>query len=317
MNRTTTRLALRLHRFELAILGGLALLGFALTFVVSGWLDATGFGPGCVAAMQTGADMTQACQHAQDAFYRTQDNWLVGFAAVLRTAVPFLLAALVGVGLVARDLERGTARLAWSLAPSRMVWFAGRLLPVLAIVVAVALLSGFAADRYLVASEPGMNPYASLLGFGDRGIDFAARVVFGFACAVLIGALTGRTLPALLLSVIVVYVGLAGGSSVHGRILSTEAVPTANATYNPADLTYDSGFLAPDGRLISWDEMARIDKVNPNDPGDWTPSYPQGSLVVPGERYPFVVAREVAVLLGGALVAFGLAFLQVRRVRPG
>jgi ABC-2 family transporter protein len=317
MNITTARLALRLHRLEIVVLGLLMVLGIGLTVLGGSLFDASGFSAACAHAMQTGGDFSLACQQALDAFDKARSSPIVSLSEVLRFAVPFLLAALVGVALVGRELERGTARLAWSLAPSRARWFAGRLAPMLGVVLLVALASGLASDRMLVWANPGMDPYASLLSFGDRGVDFAARVVFAFGCAVLVGALLGRTLPALLFAIILVFVGLAGGSSVHGRILASEATPAIVIGYNPADLSYDSGYLAPDGHLITWEEMARIDGVDVNNPGNWTPSYPQATNRVPGLRYPFVVAREVAVLLAGATVALGLSFVVVRRARPG
>ena len=43
----------------------------------------------------------------------------------------FAAGLFLGVPVVARELERGTARLAWSLAPSRMRWYLARLLPLL------------------------------------------------------------------------------------------------------------------------------------------------------------------------------------------
>lgn len=317
MNRTTTRIALRLHRFEIAIAAGLTLLGVGLTLLVCSWLDATGFGGVCLDAMRNGLEMSAACGAASEAFYRLQSHPLHGLSQALTLAMPFLLAVIAGVGIVGREIERGTARLAWSLAPSRTVWLAGRVLPLLAMVAAVALAAGLVADRLLASDQPGMNPWASLLDFGNRGVALAARIVFTFACAVLIGALLGRALPALLVTVVVVFVGIAGGSGVHGRILASEAVPVAVSTYNAADLNFDSGFLAPDGRLISWEEMARIDGRAPDDPGEWTPSYPQAMRLVPGTRYPEIAAREVTVLLAGAAVSLALTFGVVRRARPG
>jgi ABC-type transport system involved in multi-copper enzyme maturation permease subunit len=238
---------------------------------------------------------------------------------ILLLFVPFLLAVLTGVAIVGREVERGTARLAWSLAPSRATWFAGRLLPVLVVVAAIGLLSGLAADRLSVSMTPGTTPWASLLDYGNRGVDLAARVAFAFAVAVLIGAALGRALPALLVATIVVFVGLGGGSSVHGRILASEAVPVVSGTnyYDPANLTFDTGFLAPDGQFISYDAMLQR-YPQPTDPNvPWNPPYPQAQRIVPGTRYPLVVGREVAALLAGATAAVALAFLLVRRARPG
>ena len=318
MNRTTTRLALQLHRFEIGILGALGVLGVALTLLVCSWLDGTGYAA-CAQAMQTGADQTPACVSAQDAFYRIQSGSVVILTQVLLFAVPFLLAVLTGVAIVGREVERGTARLAWSLAPSRATWFAGRLLPLLGAVAAVGLLTGLAGDRLSASMIPGTNPWASLADFGSRGVDLAARVVFAFAVAVLVGAALGRALPALLVATIVIFLGLGGGSSVDGRILASEAVPVVSATnyYDPANLTYDSGFMAPDGTYVIYDAMLQLypQPTDPNAP--WNPPYPPAQRIVPGTRYPFVVGREVAVLVAGALAALGLAFALVRRARPG
>ena len=319
MNRTTTRLALRLHRFEIGILGALGILAAALTLLVCSWLDGTGFAGACAQAMQTGAATTPACVSAQDAFYKVQSGSVAILTQVLLVAVPYLLAVLTGVAIVGREVERGTARLAWSLAPSRATWFAGRLLPVLVAATAVGLLTGLAADRLSASMNPGTNPWASLADFGSRGVDLAARAVFAFAVAVLIGAALGRALPALLVATIVIFLGIGGGSGVDGRILASEAVPVLSGSnfYDSANLTYDTGFLAPDGTFLSWDQMQQL-FPQPTDPNvGWNPPYPQAQRIVPGTRYPFVAGREAAVLLAGALAALALAFMVVRRARPG
>ena len=44
-------------------------------------------------------------------------------------AVAYVIGAFLGVPIVGRELERGTTRLAWSLAPSRWRWFAGSRAP--------------------------------------------------------------------------------------------------------------------------------------------------------------------------------------------
>lgn len=317
MNRTTTRLALQLHRFEIVSLGALTAVGVGLALLVCSWLDASGFGPACLAVTWNGGDLSPACASASEVFSAAESSAAARLAPTLVSFVPLLLAVVSGVALMGRELERGTARIAWSLAPSRMRWLAGRLLPVLAVVIVLGLAGGLASDRLLASTSPGTNPWASLQNFEMRGVGLAARVVFAFGVAVLCGALLGRVLPALLVATVVTFVGLAGGSSVHWKMLAAEAAPVAVQVRNPADLNFESGYLTPDGRLIGWEEMARIDGRHPGDPGDWTPSYPQAMRLVPGTRYPFVAARDVAALLGGTLVALGATFVVVRRTRPG
>ncbi len=324
MNWTSLRLALRLHRFEILILGGLAILGVALTLLVCSWLDGTGYGAACMQQVMDGHEMTAACMAAGEAFNSVQSSPILNLTQLLLVGVPFLLSALGGVALVGRELERGTARLAWSLAPSRLAWFVGRLLPLLFAVAIVALAAGLALDRMTASMQPGLNPWAAMFNFSNRGVDFAARAVFAFAVAVLVGAWLGRALPALLVTVVVVFIGLSGGSVVYGRILASEAIVVADTNWDPANETYDSGYLAPDGRFIGWEEAQAMFPQQMGGPTgggpnttDSEPPLQQASRVVLGSSYPFVVAREVAALLGGAAVALGLALLQVRRARPG
>jgi hypothetical protein len=68
---------------------------------------------------------------------------------------------------------------------------------------------------------------------------------------------------------------------------------------------------------VTWEDLSAI-APPPDDGTDWPPAgYTYVSLVVPGERYPFVQAREAAALAGGGLVAVGIGALAVRHRRPG
>lgn len=317
MSRTALRLALRLHRFEIGVLGGLTVAGVGLLLLVCSWLDGTGFGRECLAAVQRGQDLSPACISAEHDFDALQRSLPAMVTQAILFACPLLLAVLAGVAFVGRELERGTARLAWSLAPSRWTWFVGRLMPVLAVVVLVALMGGLGLDRFAAAMNPGMNPWASLQDFGNRGVDLAARTVFVFAAAVLVGAALARVLPALLVAILVVAVGIAGGSDIHSRILRSEAMPMAAQGFDSANLSYDSGFLAPDGQFLSWDRVQAMAPPSQDPNNTWMSPYPEATLAVPGTRYPLVVGREVAALLGASAVALALAYLVVRRARPG
>ena len=140
-----------------------------------------------------------------------------------------------------------------------------------------------------------------------------------FAIGVAVGAVMGRMLPALIVTAVVAYVGLAGGMYVHGRILATEAVLVDDATGSgvPGAMYFDQRIRMPDGRVVTWEELSVLVPM-PDDGSEWPPAgYTYVALVVPGERYRFVEAREVAALVGGSLVALGIGALAVRRRRPG
>jgi hypothetical protein len=277
---TPVRITLRLHRFEVVafvLLAGLAMVG---AFVVAARLDAVGYGRHCIDASMIGAPTPTDCEFKVNEFYAIA-SIEGGIVSTLIKTIPFLAALLLGVGIVGRELERGTTRLAWALTPSRLRWFAHRLIPVGAVVVVGTFLLGIAADRLIAAREPGLDPANAFADFGLRGVVLAARAGFVLCLAVLVGALMGRVLPALIVAGIVATIGIVGGIQVHAEILESEAVAIEEEDVQVGDLYVDQRFR------------------------------------LPGTRYREVEIREVAALLGGGLVALVATAVIVQRRRPG
>ncbi len=315
MTRSAIRLTLRLHALELAGFAvALAVLTAAAVFL-AGQLEATGFGSRCVTALQAGLSAPVGCESAGRTFYDLQAR-LVSPVTGLLVTVAFGAPAFIGVLIIGRELERGTTRLAWSLAPSRWRWFVDRTLPILVVVGVMTLFVGIAMDRLTGAMEPGLDISHAFAGFGQRGGLIASRAIFILALAVLSGALLGRVLPALMLAIVLSYGGLAFGTRVHDEILRHEAIAVPELEARPKDRYIDQRFQLPDGSLIGWEAMYELDPP-PSDNVEWIPRYPLVALVIPGERYRFVELREAAALAGGSFVALGLASLVVSRRRPG
>ncbi len=307
------RLALRLHRFEILGFGVLVGLLSVAAVITAGMLDATGYGTHC----WTGTN-TPDCEAMGRAFFGLEQTQVPMVQSIL-VALPFLLGAMVGAPLVARELERGTSRLTWSLAPSRLGWLVFRVVPVAVIVFTLAFVAGAALDRLWAAISPDVDIANAFSGFGSRGVVLAARATFVFAVGVAVGAVMGRVLPALMVTAVIATVGLTGGSYVHSGILASEAVwvETASGTGAPGDLFIDQRVRTPDGGVVTWDQLFTL-VPQPEDGSNWPPvGYTFVALVVPGERYRFVELREVGALAGGSLAALGIAGLAVRRRRPG
>ncbi len=305
------RLALRLHRFEVVGFAALVALLSAAAVLVAVSLDNTGYADLCPFDGSGG----RACELIGQEFWGIQQSRAAPVQGVL-LILPFLLGALVGVPLVARELERGTSRLAWSLAPSRVRWLIGRLVPAAVVVFAVSLVAGLALDRLLASSEPGMDVANSFAAFGFRGVVLAARAVFVLAIGVAVGAVIGRSLPALIVTAFVAVVGITGGSNVHDRILASEAILREGDAYRPGDRYIDQRFRLPDGRIGTWQDIEQLHPF-PEDGGEWViPEYPIISVVVPGERYGSAQLRELGALGGASLGFLGIAAITVRRRRP-
>ena len=311
-----SRITARLHRFELVAFSVLAVLGVLATIVIAAQLDAVGWTGECDAAMRRG-EVAAGCEFKINEFYGivSSRGWIV---SGLTGFVPLAAALLIGVAVVGREIERGTTRLAWALTPSRMRWLAQRLVPVLLFVAVIGLVLGAAADRWIAAAEPGIDPANAFAGFGTRGPVLAARALFVLALAVAVGAALGRALPAVMVGGVIAIVGIIGGSEVHQRILRSEAVVIDEAALGPGDLWIDQRFRLADGTLVGWEDVERYDPppAEFDDETVW-PTLPQVTIGIPGSRYGEVAVREIAALAGGTVVVLALTAAIVTRRRPG
>ncbi len=301
-------LALRLARFELIAFGGAVLLASLAAIQAAARILSLAPPPACRVFDGTIPEAT--CAAAGAAWYGAR-----AFAPLFQTLLPGLpLAAglFLGVPLVARELERGTARLAWSLAPSRTSWLVTRLVPTVVVLGVISLVAGFAMDRLLVAVEPDLDLENAFVGFGFHGGLIASRAVFVFSLAVVIGAVLGRVLPAIILAAVIATVGLTGGAYVHQEILRGEAVPIDELAVKPGDLYVDQRFRLPDGSIVGYEHF----QYDPPVDAGGNPVYPVVAIVVPGERFRSVEAREALALGAASLLACILAAVVVTRRRP-
>ena len=315
MSLDWARLTLRLNRFELLAFGGIIVALVIETLVAAAWLDSLRPPAGCLNNFQNEAPL--GCEAATQAWYSAQ-NGFAGLGSGLAVFLSFAAAVFLGVPIVAREVERGTSRLAWSLAPSRMRWFLARLVPILVILAAISFVTGVAVDRFVSASSQDPDTSRSFAVFGFRGLLVASRAMFVFAVAVAVGAIIPRALPAVILTAVIATIGLAGGERAHNEILQREAIAVPVSQDGSGEATigamyFDQRFVLPDGSLVGYEYFNGQDPYDENG----NAKYPMVALVVPGERYRFVETREALVLAVGSLVALLLAGFVVSRRRPG
>lgn len=323
MNLDWARLTIRLSRFEILAFGGFIAIFAATTVIAAGWIDSLRPSADCLGifsgvAVGPSDAPPPGCEAALNAWQSAQYG-IAGLSAGLLVFLSFAAGLFLGVPIVARELERGTSRLAWSLAPSRMRWFLARMVPVLVVLAVLTFVAGVASDRFVAATRPNEDLANSFTSFGFRGLLLASRAVFVFAVAVVVGAVVARALPAVILTAVIAYVGLTGGTQVHQEILKSEAIaiPQDEQNFNgggsSGDWFFDQKFVLPDGTLVGWQYFDGSDPVDENG----NPKFPMVSIVVPGERFRSVETREALVLAGGSLVALVLAGFVVSRRRPG
>jgi hypothetical protein len=119
-------------------------------------------------------------------------------------AGPALLGLFWGAPLIARELESGTAALAWNQSVTRRHWLAVKL----AVAGLAALVTAGCASLLLAwAAAPldrvTRDRFGALL-FGTRGVAPAAYAIFAVLLGAVLGLLVRRTLPAMALTAAVV-----------------------------------------------------------------------------------------------------------------
>jgi hypothetical protein len=244
---------------------------------------------------------------------------VLGFMAVL----PYVVGLVLGVTVVAREIETGTAPLAWALAGSRVRWIFARLLRVAPVVVALLIVPVIVSDVLEGQLEPTVSPGASFIDWGSRGFPLIAYGLIAFAIAVAAGAILGRVLPALIVAALVCVVLNQGLHPLMRRWLDPQAVqlPTLTSGMSPVDqsgvarasLKFGEVAYDPSGHVIddlpAWIATHQAEAHAGNGAAII-------SLVVPGSRYLQVELIESTGLLLGSLGAAAAAAFVVRRRAP-
>jgi ABC-type transport system involved in multi-copper enzyme maturation permease subunit len=182
----------RQHRQQ-ALAGGIALgaLALILLFTHTG-IQHLFTSTGLSSCLSTpGRD----CSQLSDQFDRHYQG--LQFLIPLFLSVPMLVGLFWGAPLVARELEQGTYRLAWTQSVTRKRWFTTKLA-----LIGAASVAGGAVFAALVTWWSGifvrLHDSRFTPGVFDiRGIVPIAYVLFALALGVLVGTLVRRTIPAM------------------------------------------------------------------------------------------------------------------------
>ena len=198
----------RQHRFALA---GVAALLAALAVYM--WITGIDLHHAYAAAIACHPASSPACQDLINTFNGADS--ILSNGALLQ-AVPVLAGAFLGAPVLARELETGTYRYAWTQGFGRWRWVLAKLvLLALAVTAAAgafsALLSWYYQPYFAAGNQAlgisGMTPFFTGL-FDLREVAFAAWTLAAFAIGALAGMLIRRVVPALI-ATLTAYAGLA------------------------------------------------------------------------------------------------------------
>jgi hypothetical protein len=226
----------RQHRFALA--GVAVLLGGLAAWL---WTIGTPLHRAYAAAAACHPASSPACQNLIGTFDASATSNFMGDkgpGGVLLQLVPALIGAFVGAPVLARELETGTFRYAWTQGFGRWRWALAKLV-LLAVVLAVATGAFGALVSWYFRPEsgpghqaPGLYQTSPLVTlFGLREVTFPAWTVAAFAIGALAGMLIRRVVPAIVAS-LAVYAGLAFAAAALLRERYLTPLVTSSINFN-------------------------------------------------------------------------------------
>ena len=219
----------RQHRF--ALLGVVTLLGALAVYL---WIAGLQLHRAYAAAIACHPAGSPACPDLVNTF-----NGMGTFLAngSILQALPVLIGAFVGAPVLARELETGTYRYAWTQGFGRWRWTLGKLVPLAVAVTAAAgafgvLLSWYYQPYFATGHQAlGLSqtsPFNPGL-FDLREVAFPAWTLAAFAIGALAGMLIRRVVPAIA-ATLAVYAGLAFAAGVFLREHYLTPLVTTNLT---------------------------------------------------------------------------------------
>ena len=172
-------------------------------------------------------------------------------------AVPALIGAFIGAPVLARELETGTFRYAWTQGIGRLRWTVGKLVP---LAVAAAAAAGAFTVLFAWYNQPWgaagyVTPFSARV-FGLLGVAFAAWTLAAFAIGVLAGMLIRRAVPAIA-ATLAAYAGLAFATGLWLREHYITPLVT-RSPYPPGSAWAISGWYTKGGTFAFGDHGSGI-----------------------------------------------------------
>jgi hypothetical protein len=325
---TQARFGLRLQRFEVIAVVVAALI-VGLSAVIVRWrLDSIGVPMSCWDEWFSGSGPVSetACSGLAQSFLGINEEE-GGKVMAAMAILPLFAGLFLGVPVVAREIEDRTAATAWALAGSRARWLGGRLLPLVVLTVITLAFLAVASELLWQGREP-WGVFPNFRDVGLHGPGLIARGIATLGLALLVGAILGRVLPAVIVGVVLCFMLFVGWQMAFAAWGNTAAVerPMSYASENieeafPGGTMMSTGFRTPDGRFIyDWEAV----ELAPSgvDPYEWLfgsaadDGYVPVMRGIPGTAYAQWALIETVGFGAIGLASFALAFPVVDRRRP-
>ena len=308
----------RQHRVALA---GVAVLlgGLALYLLITGLHIHSAYRAAASCHPLGSAACEVATKPFSDLYHTAQ------YVTLILLVIPVLVGVFVGAPLLARELETGTFRFAWTQGCGRLRWAVAKLVLLATAVTAAAgafslLFSWYYQPFFAERLDGVLAPQL----FNLRGVDFAAWTLLAFALGAIAGVLIRRTVPAMAASLTACAgLGLATPLFLRKHYQAPVTIK-GSPSYNNPPWVVDQWYTAPNGATVGQQTIRNVmahapasvrNSLNPNTATAYLSAhhYTQWSAYHPESRFWHFQLIEGGWLLVLSLILIAATVWLVRR----
>lgn len=319
----SARLPFKMQRFEVLFVITALLVGASAAVFVRAQLDGVGVSQECLERWMATAGEPGPCGAMVRAWAMINESQ-AGKVMASMSVLPFVGGLFIGVPLVGRELEDGTAAISWALAQSRTRWLLMRAWPFVLLLVLVLTVMATAAallEDTRTAGGVWASPFADASFFGPPVV---ARGLAGLAVGIVVGAVIGRTLPSIITGALIALTLATIAVAAHDQFATSTLSPGTSlgggasiSDFLEANPHMDVRLASPDGRLLSFDSVLATVPPRTSDPLSWIDErFEIVPLGVSAQKTREWQQIDTAAFLGLAAALLVIAVVVVNRRRP-
>ncbi len=296
------------RQYRMSAAGAVAFLGVLALYLLIMGLRIRG-------AYAAAADCSLSApgKHCQGVFLLFDNDYflIAETSAAVLLAVPALAGVFAGAPILARELDTGTFRFAWTQGAGRTRPTLARLaLPALTLTAAAAAFSqlfGWFFYPFFAGREFAQASAFAPIYFTLTGIAFAAWTLTAFAIGALAGVLIRRAVPAMA-AALAAWSGLLLATLLFLRRHYEAPLTTRTGQTSPSSWVISNWWTGPNGhRVTSENQIIAILNGGPH------PGYTQWTIYQPATRYWHFQLIEGGWLLALSLLLIAATIWMVRR----
>ena len=285
--------------------------------------------PECVRALARSDVPVSTAEGCESGFHRFTNRYgSLNLVAVLLLVLPMLVGLFWGAPLVAREVEQGTHRFAWTQGIGRRHWALVKFGLVVAVTTGAAICYGLGMSWWVTPlTQAAREGRLGFIVFDLQGVAPIGYTLFAVALGVFAGTLGRRMLPAMTIT-LVGFIGVRAAVAVlvrpHYQPARTAEFPvtdTGRIALNRGDWILSSGVRNPDGTMVAPDTqiVCPPDAPGPGGRGCGSelgiePGAYNWQLFQPAERFWLFQWIETGIFVALAALLLYLALRQIRRI---